>query len=103
LQSSMDLGLIIAGTPKTVIARLRGLLQTLRPGILALWYHHGRHTAEERRTTLRLLGQEVVPALREIGKELGLPGPFEKQPGQRPLPSSGKRESVVGEGTGAAT
>jgi hypothetical protein len=102
LQSSIDLGLIIAGTPKTVIKRLRGLMQTLRPGILGMWYHHGQHSAADRRTSLRLLGQEVVPALREIAKELGLPGPFEQKPGIRPLPSSGKREAVVGEGTGAA-
>jgi alkanesulfonate monooxygenase SsuD/methylene tetrahydromethanopterin reductase-like flavin-dependent oxidoreductase (luciferase family) len=96
LQSSKDLGLIIAGTPKTVIAKLRGLLQTLRPGILGMWYHHGQHSAQDRRTTLRLLGEEVVPALREIAKELDLPGPFEQEPGIRPLPASGKREAVVG-------
>jgi alkanesulfonate monooxygenase SsuD/methylene tetrahydromethanopterin reductase-like flavin-dependent oxidoreductase (luciferase family) len=44
-QSSRDLGLIIAGTPKTVINRLRYLLETLRPGILAFWYHHGARSA----------------------------------------------------------
>jgi alkanesulfonate monooxygenase SsuD/methylene tetrahydromethanopterin reductase-like flavin-dependent oxidoreductase (luciferase family) len=94
-QSSRDLGLIIAGTPKTVIARLRHLLETLRPGILAFWYHHGPMSREDRRTTLRLLGQEVMPAVREIAKELGLSGPFEQMPGTRPLPASGKRDSVV--------
>ena len=94
-QSSRDLGLIIAGTPKTVIKRLRTLLETLRPGILAFWYHHGPMSAEDRRITLRLLGQEVMPAVREIAKELDLPGPFEQLPGIRPLPASGKRNAVV--------
>jgi alkanesulfonate monooxygenase SsuD/methylene tetrahydromethanopterin reductase-like flavin-dependent oxidoreductase (luciferase family) len=94
-QSSRDLGLIIAGTPKTVIKRLRTLLETLRPGILAFWYHHGPMSAEDRRITLRLLGQEVMPAVREIAKELDLPGPFEQLPGIRPLPASGKRSAVV--------
>jgi alkanesulfonate monooxygenase SsuD/methylene tetrahydromethanopterin reductase-like flavin-dependent oxidoreductase (luciferase family) len=94
-QSSRDLGLIIAGTPKTVIKRLRTLLETLRPGILAFWYHHGPMSVEDRRTTLRLLGQEVMPAVREIAKELDLPGPFEQLPGVRPLPASGKRNAVV--------
>jgi alkanesulfonate monooxygenase SsuD/methylene tetrahydromethanopterin reductase-like flavin-dependent oxidoreductase (luciferase family) len=94
-QSSRDLGLIIAGTPKTVIKRLRTLLETLRPGILAFWYHHGPMSVEDRRTTLRLLGQEVMPAVREIAKELDLPGPFEQLPGIRPLPASGKRNAVV--------
>jgi alkanesulfonate monooxygenase SsuD/methylene tetrahydromethanopterin reductase-like flavin-dependent oxidoreductase (luciferase family) len=94
-QSSRDLGLIIAGTPKTVVKRLRTLLETLRPGILAFWYHHGPMSAQDRHTTLRLLGQEVMPAVREIAKELGLPGPFEQMPGTRPLPASGKRDAVV--------
>jgi alkanesulfonate monooxygenase SsuD/methylene tetrahydromethanopterin reductase-like flavin-dependent oxidoreductase (luciferase family) len=101
-QSSRDLGLIIAGTPKTVIARLRHLLETLRPGILAFWYHHGPMSAQDRRTTLRLLGQEVMPAVREIAKELGLPGPFEQMPGTRPLPASGKRDAVVNYNAAAA-
>ena len=94
-QSSRDLGLIIAGTPKTVIKRLRTLLETLRPGILAFWYHHGPMSVQDRRTNLRLLGQEVMPAVREIAKELGLPGPFEQMPGTRSLPASGKRDAVV--------
>ncbi len=94
-QSSRDLVLIIAGTPKTVINRLRYLLETLRPGILAFWYHHGPMSAQDRRTCLRLLGEEVVPAVREIAKELDLPGPFEQKPGIRPLPASGKRDAVV--------
>ena len=32
---------------------------------------------EDARTCIRLLGQEVMPAMREIGKELGLKDPFE--------------------------
>jgi hypothetical protein len=94
--SALDSGLIIAGTPKTVIKRIRFMLETLRPGIFATWYHHGPMTFEDRKTCLRLLGQEVLPAMREIAKELDLPGPFEVTPGSRPLPTSGKRDSVVG-------
>jgi len=33
--------------------------------------------------------------VREIAKELGLPGPFEQMPGTRSLPASGKRDAVV--------
>jgi alkanesulfonate monooxygenase SsuD/methylene tetrahydromethanopterin reductase-like flavin-dependent oxidoreductase (luciferase family) len=101
-KSSRDLGLIIAGTPKTVIKRLRTLLETLRPGIMGFWYHHGPMSREDRRTTLKLLGQEVMPAVREIAKELGLPGPFEQKPGTRPLPASGKRDAVVNYTSAAA-
>jgi hypothetical protein len=29
---------------------------------------------------LELMKQEVIPAVKELGKELGLPGPFEVAP-----------------------
>jgi len=29
---------------------------------------------------LQLMDQEVLPAMKEMGKELGLPGPFEVAP-----------------------
>lgn len=95
-QDALDSGLVIAGTPETVIKRIRVMLETLRPGIFGIWYHHGPMSFEDRKTCLRLLGTEVLPAMREIAKELDLPGPFEVKPGSRPLPASGKRESVVG-------
>jgi hypothetical protein len=43
---------------------------------------------------LKLLGTEVIPKLREIGKELGLEGPFERRPGSVPLGPTGKPEYV---------
>ncbi len=49
---------------------------------------------EDPMTCLRLLGHEVMPALREIGKELGLTDPFEVKPGSRALPPWGKPEPV---------
>jgi hypothetical protein len=48
-------------------------------------------------TSLRLLGQEVLPAMREMAHELDLVDPYERQPGSRPLPPSGVREPVVGQ------
>jgi len=95
-QDAQASGLIIAGTPKTVIKRIRIMLETLRPGIFGIWYHHGPMSFEDRKTCLRLLGTEVLPAMREMAKELDLPGPFEVKAGSRPLPASGKRDSVVG-------
>lgn len=95
-QDALDSGLVIAGTPETVVKRIRVMLETLRPGIFGIWYHHGPMSFEDRKTCLRLLGTEVLPAMREIAKELNLPGPFEVKPGSRPLPASGKRDSVVG-------
>jgi len=89
-------GLIICGSPKTVLKRIRWMLETMRPGIFATWYQHGPIPYEDRKTCLRLLGQEVLPAMREAAKELGLTGPHEVKPGSRPLPASGKRDAVVG-------
>ena len=77
LEKQMDELMIIAGTPKTVIAKLRILLEETRPGILGFWGNDGSVTNEDARTCIRLLGQEVMPAVREIAKELDLKSPFE--------------------------
>lgn len=68
---------IIAGTPDTVIPKLRKIMTETRPGIMALWGNDGSVSREDSRTCIRLIGQEVFPALRETAKELGLNSPFE--------------------------
>jgi alkanesulfonate monooxygenase SsuD/methylene tetrahydromethanopterin reductase-like flavin-dependent oxidoreductase (luciferase family) len=68
---------IIYGTPKTVIPKLRHLLEETRPSILGFWAADGFVSDADTRTCIRLLGEEVLPALRDIGKELGLWSPFE--------------------------
>jgi hypothetical protein len=68
---------IVAGTPKTVIPKLRRLLEETRPSILGFWASDGFVSNADAKTCIRLLGQEVLPALRDIGKELGLWSPFE--------------------------
>jgi alkanesulfonate monooxygenase SsuD/methylene tetrahydromethanopterin reductase-like flavin-dependent oxidoreductase (luciferase family) len=68
---------IIAGTPKTVIPKLRRIMEETRPGIMALWGNDGNVSHEDSMTCIKLLGQEVMPAMREIGQELGLDSPFE--------------------------
>jgi alkanesulfonate monooxygenase SsuD/methylene tetrahydromethanopterin reductase-like flavin-dependent oxidoreductase (luciferase family) len=85
---------IICGTPKTVIPRLRVVMDVLRPGAFILWQNDGPISREQRVNSLKLIGAEVMPALREFGKELGLSSAFEVKPGSRPLPASGKPESV---------
>jgi alkanesulfonate monooxygenase SsuD/methylene tetrahydromethanopterin reductase-like flavin-dependent oxidoreductase (luciferase family) len=96
-QAELDNQQIMVGTPKTVIAKLRKFIEVLRPGIFALWYAHGPSSHEDRMTSLRLLGQEVLPAMREMAHELDLVDPYERKPGSRPLPPSGVREPVVGQ------
>ena len=68
---------IVAGTPDQVVERLTVILEKARPSILALWGNDGRVNHEDSMTCIRLLGQEVMPALREIGKRLELSSPFD--------------------------
>src|SRR5262249_10518273 len=69
--------MIIAGTRPTVIPKARRLLEETRPSILALWASDGFVSHRDAVTCIRLLGQEVLPALREIGEALELRSPFE--------------------------
>ena len=71
---------IITGTPKTVIPKIKHVLETLRPGSIFFWDGDGAMTHEDSMRSLRLFGSDVLPAVREIGEELGLTGPWEKDP-----------------------
>ena len=87
---------IIAGTPEQVVKSLRIIMRETRPGIMAFWGNEGRMTQEAARTSIRLLGQEVMPALRETAKELDLKSPFEADmPVSRAF--AGKTEKVAAE------
>jgi hypothetical protein len=44
---------------------------------MGFWANDGNVSPEDTRTCIRLLCQEVMPALREHGKALGLDSPFE--------------------------
>jgi len=76
-QDQLDSMLIIAGTPKQCIEKLRFIMRETRPGIMALWGNDGFVSPKDSRECIRLLGQEVMPALRETAKELGLNDPWE--------------------------
>ncbi len=85
---------MIAGTPDHVIPRLKKVMDVLRPGIFSFWLD-GPVPFEDRRECLRLLAKEVIPVLRDYGKEIGLVDPFERKPGSRPLSRSGEFEPVA--------
>ena len=53
------------------------MLEETRPSIYGIWGNDGTVSNKDARTCIRLLGQEVMPAMREIGKGLGLNDPFE--------------------------
>jgi alkanesulfonate monooxygenase SsuD/methylene tetrahydromethanopterin reductase-like flavin-dependent oxidoreductase (luciferase family) len=67
----------VGGTPDKVIEQLKLVLEQNRVGILGLWGNDGRINHEDSMTCIRLLGQEVLPAIRDYAKELGLKDPFE--------------------------
>ena len=71
---------IITGTPDSVLPKIRYVLEYLRPGSIFFWDGDGAMTHEDSMRSLRLMGQEVIPAVREMGKELELSSPFEVNP-----------------------
>lgn len=85
---------MIAGTPDNVIPKLKKVIDVLRPGIFSFWLD-GPVSAKERKRCLELLNHDVIPALREYGKERGLTDPFECKPGSRPLAASGRYETTT--------
>jgi alkanesulfonate monooxygenase SsuD/methylene tetrahydromethanopterin reductase-like flavin-dependent oxidoreductase (luciferase family) len=70
----------IVGSPETVVRKLREVLSVIRPGILGVWTNDGDTTHADTMRCLELMGQEILPALREIGKDLELTSPFQKAP-----------------------
>jgi alkanesulfonate monooxygenase SsuD/methylene tetrahydromethanopterin reductase-like flavin-dependent oxidoreductase (luciferase family) len=68
---------IIAGTPDQVVKKLRLIMEATRPGIFAFWGNDGKVSHEDSMTCIRLLGQEVMPAVRDIARELQLTDPWE--------------------------
>ena len=68
---------IIWGTPDTVIPKVKEVLEYLRPGSIFFWDGDGAMDHDDAMRSLRLMGEEVIPAVREMGKSLDLQGPFE--------------------------
>jgi alkanesulfonate monooxygenase SsuD/methylene tetrahydromethanopterin reductase-like flavin-dependent oxidoreductase (luciferase family) len=88
---------IISGTPKTVLPKIRQVLEYLRPGSIFFWDGDGAMSHEDQMRSLRLMGEEVIPAVREMGEELELFGPFEVDPGTgKPIDANSARDKPVG-------
>jgi alkanesulfonate monooxygenase SsuD/methylene tetrahydromethanopterin reductase-like flavin-dependent oxidoreductase (luciferase family) len=87
--------LMIVGSPKTVIEKVKTILRLLRVSILTVFQVQGTVNNEERQNSMRLFAQEVMPAVREYAKELNLTDPFERFPGSVRLPAGVARLPVV--------
>ena len=95
---------IIAGTPDQVVTKLRLVLEGTRPGILALWGNDGAVSHTDSKRCIELLGREVMPALRDIGTELGLTDPFEAHApvSLNYMPGGAAREQQAGVSVGSS-
>ena len=71
---------VVSGTPDTVIPKIKHVLETLRPGSVFFWDGDGAMTHEDQMRSLRLMGEYVLPAVREIADELELDSPFDVNP-----------------------
>jgi alkanesulfonate monooxygenase SsuD/methylene tetrahydromethanopterin reductase-like flavin-dependent oxidoreductase (luciferase family) len=76
-EQQLESGMIMAGTPKQVLPRIRHLLEETRPGIMSVWAQDGKVSQKDSLRCIELLGTEVFPQVREWAKELGLNSPFE--------------------------
>jgi hypothetical protein len=63
-----------------VLPKIRYVLEYLRPGSVFFWDGDGAMTHEDQMRSLKLMGEEVIPAVKEMGKELELFSPFEIDP-----------------------
>ena len=62
------------------LAIYRHVLETLRPGQIFFWDGDGAMSHEDAMRSLKLMGEEVLPAVREMGRELELTDAFEVDP-----------------------
>ena len=85
---------LIAGSPKTVLEKVKLVLRVLRPGIFIMFNVQGAASNEERMGNMRMFAQEVMPGLREYGKEIGLHDAFQKTPGAVKLEPGAPRAPV---------
>jgi hypothetical protein len=86
---------VIVGTPQTVIPKIKTIMSVLRIGIFIILSIQGPVADEDRRTSMRLFADDVIPALKAHAKEIDLFDPFERAPGSVKLAPGVKRAAVV--------
>jgi len=85
---------VIAGTPKTVVPKIKAILNILRPGVFIMFSVQGPVSNEDRMASMRLFAQEVMPALHEHAKAIDLRDPFQRTPGSVALTGGVSRGPV---------
>ena len=67
----------------------------LRPGAMVIFNVQGPISNQDRQTSMRLIAQEIIPALKEHAKAIDLPDPFQRTPGSVKLTSGTARGPVA--------
>jgi hypothetical protein len=86
---------VLAGTPKTIIPKIKSIMSVLRTGIFIILSIQGPVGDDDRRASMRLFAEEVIPALKAHAKEIDLSDPFERTPGSVKLAHGAIRAPVV--------
>jgi alkanesulfonate monooxygenase SsuD/methylene tetrahydromethanopterin reductase-like flavin-dependent oxidoreductase (luciferase family) len=89
---------LIIGSPKSVIPKLKAIMSTLRPGALIIFSVQGPVSNEDRQISMKLIAQEVIPALKEHAKAIDLPDALERTPGSVKLRTGVSRLPVSDRG-----
>ena len=63
--AAVKAGLILTGSPATVIQKFKHIIDRTDPGYITFWAREGRKPHEATMRGIELLGKEVIPALRE--------------------------------------
>src|ERR1700738_5036155 len=58
-------GLIVTGSPKTTIQKFKQIIDSTDPGYPTFWAREGKKPHKATMRGIELLGEEVIPALRE--------------------------------------
>ncbi len=64
-EAAVEAGLIVTGSPKTIIRKFKHIIDRTDPGYLTFWAREGKKPHEATLRGIELLGKEVIPALRE--------------------------------------
>jgi alkanesulfonate monooxygenase SsuD/methylene tetrahydromethanopterin reductase-like flavin-dependent oxidoreductase (luciferase family) len=65
LEQQLELGMLLCGSPGTVIDQLRHIGQALGAGVISLNFETGA-SQEQTQATMRRFASEVLPAMREL-------------------------------------
>jgi len=65
LEKQLELGMLLCGSPETVIDQLHNVRQELGAGVVSLNFETGASSAETE-VTMRQFARDVLPAMREL-------------------------------------